>query len=172
MITNFKNNRRADMRKLRITENAGSETNEAVCVEASAERKLRFSEDPELLSKADKLLSLKTQLAVRNREIKALESEIGRLQSELLAYGKDNLLDRLTTGSTLVEFTPRVSRRINPKSFLSFLQSHGRTREFYDFVDVPLTRAIKNFGEAVLESSGVISSFSTPYAGLKVSALK
>ena len=159
------------MRKLRIAENAGSENEMPEPAEALAERKLRV-QDPELLRKADRLLSLKTQLSIRNRETKALETEISALQAELLAYGRENLLDRLSTGSTLVEFTPRVSRKIDPKTFLAFLQGHGRTKEFYNFVDVPLKRAISNFGEAVLESSGVLSSSSTPYAGLKVSALK
>ena len=160
------------MRKLRIDGNAAIDQFVNQQEPVTSERKLRVQIDPELRRKADRLLALKSVLSAKKKEIKALETEIIALQADLIAYGKENLLERLTTDNTLVEFTSRVQRNIDPKSFLTFLQGHGRTKEFYNFVDVPIGRAVSNFGEAVLEASGVISSSSTEYAGLKVSALK
>ena len=160
------------MRKLRIDGNAAIDQFADEQEPVASERKLRMQIDSELKRKADRLLALKNVLSAKKKEAKALETEISALQAELLSYGKENLLERMTTDSTLVEFTSRVQRKIDPKEFLVFLQGHGRTKEFYDFVDVPIGKAVSNFGEAVLEASGVIHASSTEYAGLKVSALK
>lgn len=162
------------VRKLRLAEK--SSTPNIAAPEASApptERKLHVLE-PALCAKADRLLSLKTSLAAKEQafkqETEGLKAEISGLQRDLLAYGKESGLPMLSTDLAQVVFTSRTSRKINPESFLAFLRSHGRTKSFYDFVDVPLTNAIKAFGEAVLESSGVLMASVEEYAGVKVHA--
>ena len=154
------------MRKLRIDGNAAMDMDDADTY--AAERKLRFQTPPEIRSKADRLLALKTVLAAKKREAKSLEAEVSALQAELLAYGRENQLEILSTDRALVEFTARTQRTIEPEAFLRFLKGCGRTKEFYNFVDVPIGRATGHFGSAVLEASGVLRVSTTDYAGVRV----
>jgi len=137
----------------------------------SEDRKLRAVDD-ELLAKVDRLLALTNKLDAMKgeykRNIAGLEQSIDGLKKELLDYGKETQTGSISSRTATVEFTSRVSRKIDPKAFLTFLSLHNKTKTFYDFVDVPLTGAIKHFGEAVLESSGVLTSNVRDYAGVKV----
>jgi len=163
------------MRKLRM-DDGNSKIDESTNGETPpSDRKLRVM-DTAIEAKIDRLLALKTQLSVREetfkRETKSIRAEIDDLQQTLLVYGRDNELERISTASTMLEYVPRVSRKIDPKGFLQFLKAHDRTNSFYEFIDVPITNAIKHFGEAVLESSGVLTATVKDYAGMKVSAFK
>ena len=158
------------MRKLRTNENH-SNCNEIESSEElkDSERKLRVQND-ELLKKADRLLLLKEQLSQREKETKVLKNEIAVIQSELLEYGKENNLESLTSNNAFVQFQSKVSRKIDPRLFLTFLADHGRAKDFYSYVDVPITNAIKNFGEAILESSGILMSTCHDYSVIKISS--
>lgn len=160
------------MRKLRIPQNEGTSTN-IEQDEIQVNRKLRAN-DVEIEQKVERLLALQTKFSEEEKAFKSkttkMKSEIDNLKKELLEYGEENKLENIVAQAATVTFSSRVSRRIDPKLFLAFLNAHGRAKSFYDYVDVPLTNAIKNFGEAVLESSGAMTSTVNQYAGLKVSA--
>lgn len=159
------------MRKLRLEGNNTNNNPVAETSEEVSDRKLRVAND-EVLKKADRLLELKQLLAQRKSENKAIEDEIDILQGEIMDFGRENHLENLMSDTALVQFRPRVTRTIDPKEFLSFLHAHGKAKEFYNFCSVPITNAMKNFGEAVLASAGVLTCQSREYADLKVSARK
>ncbi len=160
------------MRKLRISGNTAMvETAEP---EVTVERRLRPSLPDEIIEKVDRYRKVSSELKEKERifkaETKNLQTEEAALKRELLLYGKQNDLESLTTDTTLLEYTTRVQRTIDPKQFLKFLQSIGNTKLFYDYCNVPITNAISNFGEAVLTASDVLQSSVNQYAGLKVQA--
>lgn len=161
------------MRKLRFSGNTAMVSEEEnVSTDLPVERRIRSSIPDEILDMIDRYRVVKSALTEKEKlfkeETKDLQSEEAELKRELLQYGEQNQLESVTTETTVLQYTSRVQRTIDPARFLRFLQSIGKTKAFYDYCNVPITHAIQNFGEAVLTSSEVLQSTVNSYAGLKI----
>ena len=163
------------MRKLRMT---GETDNRSVGeemmqpdVSKTAERKLR-KDNKEIFDKVSRLFAMEKALAARKAEFKKdiskVEGIVNDLRADILSFCSTNEIDKLTGERFSVEVTDKVSRRIDPELFLKFLSAHNKTKNFYDFVTVPIGSASSHFGEAVLDAAGVIQSSVTKYSGLKI----
>jgi hypothetical protein len=133
---------------------------------------VRLDEDKDIKEKIDTLYGLQqtmeTKKAAYKKEIASLESRIKELSAEISGFAERKEKSRITGVSAIVEFTPSVSRVINPSKFLLFLKKFGKSSEFWKFAKVPLGEATKHYGEAVLESAGVLEVTSNKYGNMKV----
>jgi hypothetical protein len=133
---------------------------------------VRLDEDKDIREKIDTLYSLQRTMATKKaaygREIAGLESRIRELSAEISAFAKRTEKSRIVGATAAVEFTPSVSRLINPSKFLLFLKKFGKSSEFWKFAKVPLGEAVRHYGEAVLESAGVLEVTSDKYGNMKV----
>ena len=161
------------MRKLRISGNTASIEDAESRINVSP-RRLRCSLPDEITQKVDRYRKVYSELKEKERifkaETKNLQTEEAELKRELLQYGEQNQLESLETSTTVLQYTSRNQRTIDPKRFLMFLQSIGKTKAFYDYCNVPITAAVNDFGDAVLRSADALHAETNEYAGLKVLA--
>lgn len=158
-------------RALRI----GNRTSQTTVAQPSMEdvdRSLRIEEDSAIRDKVDRLYALKNTLRARNdahkQETVNLESQIKELAAAVRGWADEHGKSRVTGVTAVAEFSPGVSRAVDPKKLLNFLKELGKTGEFWDFVKVPIGEITKIYGESVLESAGVLQVESDPRGNMKV----
>lgn len=138
----------------------------------SVDRTLRLDEDEEIRDKVDRLYTLKLSLKAKNdahkRETANLDSQIKELTEEVQAWAENNNKSKVVGEVAIVEFKPAVSRTVDTKKLLAFLQGLCKTAEFWNYVKVNIGDITKVYGETVLESAGVLKIESDPRGNMKV----
>lgn len=158
-------------RTLRI----GEETFNTTPVQSNREgvdRSLRIDEDSEIRDIVDRLHLLKNTLKSRNEAYKQetahLESQIKELTASVRGWAEEHDKLRVTGVTAVAEFSPSVSRTVDPKKLLKFLKELNKTEDFWHFVKVQIGDVTKVYGESVLESAGILKVESDLRGNMKV----
>lgn len=96
------------------------------------------------------------------KKIKPLQKRMKELEEKLRENAKKEGVKRLT----YVEFLPKTRRSIDPERFAEFFIENEESGSIYDYMEVPLTKAISAFGEKTLAQSGVIKTTVDEYGRL------
>jgi hypothetical protein len=160
------------VRKLRIGDEQASEKSDEKEILFEKNRVLRIDFDPKVGDKIDRLYKAQEELDVISRDykrrVKPLEATVSMLKQEILEYAETEQVTTVRGRTATLEYLPKTSREIAPVKFLKFLKDLGKGNKFWDYTKINITDPIKDFGENVLESVGVLETKSNPYGIAKV----
>ncbi len=126
------------------------------------------SEQDILREKEEEYVRIRTKLDAEKKAFAARIKSFERRKEELEEELREAAKGLGVTELELVEFRPRIRRWISPKKFLEFLMKCGKREAFLDMVEVPLGRALKGFGEGVLQENDVIEIEVDDYATIQL----
>jgi hypothetical protein len=156
------------MRTLRISGSPAVPVSQVSLNPVSSERYLRIDEDDTLRDKVDHLYVLEQTFSQKKKELDGMDSSIKELKKELREYARSTGKKKIFGKNSVAEFKPSISRGINGKEFLEFLKSLGKAQDFWSYAKIGIGAATKDYGEAVLESFGILTSEVDPFGNMKV----
>lgn len=162
-------------RAIRVRDNEAPSGQEGAPVQSVAPKEERATNnsvvDLAVARKVDKLRKLEEQLAQERKAAKDrqadLNREIGEIKGELTEFAEKNGMKTLSGLDSVMEFTPSTSRAIDAHKFLKFLSKIGSKALFWEYATIPVGKAVKDFGEKVLENEGCLSIDSNEFGNQK-----
>lgn len=120
----------------------------------------------------DEYVKKQRELTMKKRSfdasIRHLEQQVADLKEELLGIAEAREVTQLEGDEYTVDVLSSTRREVDPKEFFRFLRDRANKEMFWKYVTVPVTQAVRDYGEAVLEREGVVMAKTKPYSRLQV----
>lgn len=139
---------------------------------SAQEEQAQHSVDASTRGKVDRLKTLRdkiSELKKRHKEtLSVMEKEAKEIEKELLALAQDQSLPKITGEQFVAEFSPTVTREIDPRKLLHFMKENGTQNLYFEYITCPITKAVKDMGEKVLLEKQVLTVHSKPFSSIKI----
>lgn len=132
--------------------------------------------DPSLAIKAtvDDLFVLQKELSEKmaafNKEVAPLKKKIKEATMAVEEYARTNKQHSLVGNSAVAKFTPDITRKVDVRKLLAFLNATGKVDSFWGYLSATIKAVTKDFGERVLEAEGVIISEKDDFGTMTIEA--